>query len=172
MRRDGSIRLEKGPRIALPKPRRLWDSCVVIDYLGGNDAVAEACSNIIAQAERGEIEIVVSALATVEVAYLRGLDDQDSEATIAELFGRDYMIPAAVDVRVAAEARRLIRKYRNGPKIKPADATHLATALQWNIPIIETTDPDLLRLDRLEGNPPITIRLPFYEGTTRMPGFG
>ncbi len=154
----------------MAKPIRLWDSCVILDYLGGNDAVAQACSNIIAQAERGELEIMVSALATVEVAYLKGLDDQASEAMITEFFGRDYMIPATVDVRVATEARGLIRKYRNGPKIKPADATHLATAIQWNIPVIETTDPGLLRFDQLEGNPRIAIRQPFYEGPRPIPG--
>ena len=154
----------------MAKPIRLWDSCVIIDYLGGNDAVRQACSNIIAQAERGELEIMVSALATVEVAYLRGSSDQDSEAMIIELFGRDYMIPAAVDVRVATEARRLIRKYRSVPKIKPADATHLATAIQWNIPVIETTDPGLLRFDQLEGNPRITIRQPSFEGPRPLPG--
>ena len=154
----------------MAKPIRLWDSCVIIDYLGGNDAVRQACSGIIAQAERGELEIMVSALATVEVAYLRGLSDQDSEAMITELFGRDYIIPAAVDVRVATEARRLIRKYRSGPKIKPADATHLATAIQWSIPVIETTDPDLLRFNQREGNPRITIRQLSYEGLRPIPG--
>ncbi len=154
----------------MPLPRRLWDSCVIIDYLGGREDVARACSEIIDQAERGEIEIVVSVIATIEVAYLAGSDDQDSEARIRELFGRRYIIPAAIDVRVASLARHLIRKYRSGPKIKPPDAAHLATALQLNIPVVETTDPDLLRLDGLEGDPPITIRFPFYEGPMRMQG--
>ena len=150
--------------------RRLWDSCVIIDYLAGRAEAAEACQKIIAQAERGELEIVVSAIATIEVAYLEGFNDQDAEAMIRELFGRSYIIPVAIDVQVASLARDLIRKYRVGLKLKPPDATHLATAIQWNIPVIETTDPDLLRLDGLEGAPPITIRQPLYEGTIPMPG--
>ena len=116
------------------------------------------------------MEIVVSAMATIEVAYLEGLDDQDSEAKIRELFNREYIIPVAIDVGVAFIARELVRKYKVGPKIKPPDAAHLATAIQWRIPMVETTDADLLRLDGLEGDPLITIRRPLYEGTLRMPG--
>ena len=153
----------------MPLPRRLWDSCVIIDYLAGS-AKAEACNKIITQAERGELEIVVSTIATIEVAYLRGHDDQDSEARIRELFEREYVIPVAVDGRVASTARSLVRKYKSDPKLEPADAAHLATAIQWGIPVIETTDPDLLRLSRQEGTPPITIRRPLYEGPVRMPG--
>ena len=116
------------------------------------------------------MEIVVSAMETIEVAYLEGLDDQDSEAKIRQLFDREYIIPVAIDVGVASIARELVRKYKVGPKIKPPDAAHLATAIQWRIPVVETTDPDLLRLDGLEGDPLITIRRPHYERTLRMPG--
>ena len=54
----------------MPNPRRLWDSCTIIDYLAGKTDVADACSKVIEQAERGELEIAVSVLATFEVAYL------------------------------------------------------------------------------------------------------
>jgi predicted nucleic acid-binding protein len=155
----------------MPTPRRLWDSCTIIDYLAGTTGVGETCAKIIEQAERGELEILVSAVATIEVAYLQGSNDEDSEARIRELFGRSYIIPVAIDVQVASTARELTRKYRHGPKIKPLDAAHLATAIQWKIPLIETTDPDLLRLDGREGQPRITIRPPLYEGPDRMPGF-
>ena len=154
----------------MPPIRRLWDSSVILGYLAGHTEVAENCSRIIEQAQRGELEIVVSTMAATEVAYLEGSSDQDSEAKIRGFLSWDYIIPVALDVRVAATARELVRRYRNGPKLKPADAIHLATALQLRISILETTDPDLLRLDRLEGNPLITIRLPLYEGPNRMPG--
>ena len=154
----------------MPGPRRLWDSSVIIGYLGGQKDIAAACNNIISRAERGELEIVVSTVATIEVAYLEGVDDQTSEAMIRELFDRECIIPVAIDVRVAAIARGLVRKYKSGPKLKPADATHLATAIQWKIPVLETTDPDLLRLDALEGNPRITIRRPLFEGMIPMAG--
>ena len=155
----------------MPGQRRLWDSSVIIGYLAGEEDLAEPCENIIENAERGEIEIVISVEAGIEVAYLDGRNDETSEAMIRELFDRDYIIPAGVDMRIAAVARELIRKYRNGPKLKPKDATHLATAIQWRIPILETKDPDLLRLDGREGDPTIMIRRPLYEGTRRMVGF-
>ena len=154
----------------MPGPRRLWDSSVVIGYLAGQADIADACGNIISRAEKGELEIVVSALATIEVAYLEGMDDQTSESMIRDLFSRDYIIPVAIDVHVAAIARGLVRKYKTGPKLKPPDAAHLASAIQWKIPVLETTDPDLLRLDGLEGSPAIIIRRPLYEGPIPMPG--
>ena len=133
--------------------------------------MAEPCGNIIDQAERGEVEIVTSALATIEVAYLVGHDDEDSELKIQEFFSRPYVIQAAIDVGVADIARNLIRKYREGPKLRSADAAHLATAIQHQIPLVETTDTELLRLNKQEGNPLIVIRKPFYEGPHRMSGF-
>lgn len=154
----------------MPGGRRLWDSCVVIGYLAGNSQIQTDCERIIQQAQRAQTEIAVSIMATIEVAYLQGYSDPDSEALIKEFFGRNYVVPIGIDTRIAEVSRVLIRTYRNGPKIKPPDAIHLATALHWNIPIIESTDPDLLRLDRLEGNPPITIRQPLYEGPQELPG--
>lgn len=53
-------------------PRRLWDSSVIIGYLAGSLEVAEDSTLIVEQAEQGELEIVVSAMATIEVAYLEG----------------------------------------------------------------------------------------------------
>ena len=152
----------------MPADRRLWDSSVIIGYLAGQEDLRQNCEGIISLAERGEVEILVSAMATIEVAYLDSMDDQESEEKISELFARDYVIPVAIDARVSAIARGLIRKYRTAPKLKPPDATHLATAVQWKIPVIETTDPDLLRLDSREGDPLIVIRKPFYSGTIPM----
>ena len=150
--------------------RRLWDSSVVIGYLAGYPRIADACKNINSRAERGELEVVVSALATIEVAYLQGVDDITAERLIQEFFGREYVVPVAIDVRIAHNARTLVRKYKHGPSLKPLDAAHVATAIQWSIPVLETTDDGLLRFDGLEGNPPVTIRRPLAEGNYRMPG--
>lgn len=146
----------------MPQPqRRLWDSCVIIGYLAGSTGAYQDCRQIIARAEQGELEIVVSAIATIEVAYLKGKSDADSEAMIREFFSRDYIVTVSVDPPVTAIARRLVRVHRStNTRLRPPDATHLATALHVGIPLIETTDPHLLRLDGLEGNPPIRIREP------------
>ena len=154
----------------MPPPRRLWDSSVILGYLAGYAEMSDTCKAILLQAERGETEIVISLMAAVEVAYLEGSNDQDSENRIREFLGRRYIIPVAVDVRLAASARELVRRYRHSPSLKPADAIHWATALHLNIPILETTDGDFLRFHELEGTPPITIRRPLYEGPQRFPG--
>ena len=154
----------------MPAERRPWDSSVIIGYLAGQADISDACEGIISRAELREVEIFVSAMATIEVAYLEGLGDEASEDKIAELFSRDYIIPAAVDTPVSAIARGLIGRYRAGPRLKPPDAAHLATAIQWQVSVVESTDPDLLRLDRREGTPPIIIRRPLYEGPLRIPG--
>ena len=151
--------------------RRLWDSCVVIGYPAGYPALEWVCSQIIQQGERGNLEIIVSEMAKVEVAYLSGHSDSESEAMIREFFSRDYVIPVSVDDPVSTLARNLIRKYRNEIRIEPADAIHLATAIQWSIPVIETTDDRLLRFDGREGSPAIRVRTPVYEGAEDFPNF-
>ena len=146
-------------------PRRLWDSCIILGYLSGQTGIKTDCEQIIQQAERGELEIATSTLAQAEVAYIQGLSPRDSEALIQEFFTRKYVVPIAFDIAVARIARRLIRDHSG---LKPSDAVHMATALQWRLPIIETTDPDLLSLNEKEGNPGLIIRRPRYEGPARM----
>jgi predicted nucleic acid-binding protein len=126
------------------------------------------CPKIIEQAGRGETEIAVSMIAQVEVSYLEGYSDQQSEARIKEFFSRDYIIPVAIDTPLAAIARNLVRKYRDTYRVRPPDAIHLATAIQHHISLIETTDRDLLNLNGLEGSPPITVRRPRYTGPSRL----
>lgn len=150
-------------------PRRLWDSNLVLSYLSGDTQVQPDCDLIITQAEQGQLELVVSTMTQAEVAFLQGLSDSDSEAKIREFFSRNYVITASYDITVAKIARRLIRTYR--PNFKAPDAVHMATALLWHIPILETTDTDLLRLDRKEGNPPLIIQKPKYQGKQPLPGF-
>lgn len=146
-------------------PRRLWDSCIVLGYLSGQQDIKTDCEQIIEQAERGELEIMVSTIASAEVAYLPGLSSSDSELKIQEFFSRGYVIPAAFDISLTKTVRRLIREYQG---LKPLDAIHIATALQWQIPIIETTDPGLLALNGKEGSPKLVIRPPLYQGPVKL----
>lgn len=154
----------------MPASRRLWDSSVVIGYLAGDQRLSPVCPQIIQQAESGETEILVSQMAVAETAYLKGLSDEDSERLIREFFGREYIIPVNVDGPISSIAQSLVRKYRNNPGIKPPDAVHLATAILWQIPILETVDQPFTRFDRLEGSPLVSIRFPLYDGRQRIPG--
>lgn len=144
--------------------QRLWDANLVLDYLSGNQLVQPDSDLIIEQAQKGEVEIVVSTIAEVEVAYLKGFSSSDAEAKIQEFFSRDYVVVTTFDSPIARIGRRLIRDY----SLQPADAAHLATAIRWHIPILETSDPDLLKLSEKEGNPLIVIQKPTYKGTLPM----
>ena len=148
----------------MPPPRRLWCSCIVIGFLAGEEALQEHCPHIIEQARMGQLEIVVSAVAMAETAYLKELPPQEAEALIQEFFAPDYIVPVAVDPTVARAARAHIRQHH----LKSLDAIHLATAEVWRFPILETTDTDLLRLDRQVGNPRMQIRKPLYEEPSRL----
>ena len=115
----------------MPSQRRVWDSSVVIGYLAGYPEMAEDCRLIIEQAERGELEILVSAMATIEVAYLAGSDDEDSELRIREFFSRNYIVPVTIDVRVASVARDLWTE---------GSAHHFSASLRTSSQIIFTTE--------------------------------
>ncbi len=146
-------------------PRRTWDSSIVIGYLAGYPDFKTECDLIIDSAVKGDCEILVSTIAEVEAAYLVGYSDEDSEAKIKEFFSRSYVVVAAYDQPVAAAARRLIRQGKaQQRKLSSHDAIHLATCEVHHIPILETTDPDLLRWNQIIGNPPIIVRKPVFEG--------
>lgn len=167
-------------------PERLWDSSVILAYLGGVPKAKKACELILKQGEREELILHVSTMAQSEVAFLPGYSNLESEDLVKEFFSRKYIKTILFDILVARESRKLIRKYRSSnineqplfcptcnkrinSGLKPPDAIHLASALIWNIPILETYDPDLLKLNGKEGNPPIIIREPLYEGTLPLP---
>ena len=155
----------------MPPQRRLWDANVVLDYLSGNEKVQPDCGLIIQRAERGEVEIVVSTIAEAEVAFLPGFSAHDAESKILEFFSRNYVITAAFDSPIARIARRLIRQYRLQD---PSDAVHWATAIRWQVPVLETNDSHLLDVSGKEGNPPVVTQRPTYQGTLSLfpPGTG
>ena len=154
----------------MPSPRRLWDSNIVLDYLGGRDEHMEAMAGILGQGTQGNLEIVVSTLAIAEVAYLDGFTDERAEQRIREFFGREYVIVAAIDERVGEVTQGVVRKYHRQGRVNPRDALHLATAIRYGVPIVETTDKGFLFFDRLEGEPAVRVRHPLYEGNLPLPG--
>jgi predicted nucleic acid-binding protein len=143
-------------------PRRVWCACTIVDYLEGT-ARARDCELIAEQAKRRELEIVVSTISMGEVAKINGLTDADAELKIRQFFEEYWVVPVAFDITVAEKVRELIRKY--GPGLKACDAIHAATALQYGISLLETFDqPMINRLSGKEGNPPLELRFPKYDG--------
>jgi predicted nucleic acid-binding protein len=72
-------------------------------------------------------------------------------------FQHEYIVLRAVDRFIAEQARELIWKYG----VKPKDSIHLATAIRWRIPTIDSfDDTDMGSLDGKLGDPAIRIGHP------------
>lgn len=137
--------------------RRMWCSCTIIDYLKGAER-AQPCIEILSHMREGSQEIVTSIIAEAEVAHLGDSVEHDTaEQMIKEFFSRRYVVRVPFDRLMAEDVRRLIRTHRG---LTTLDAAHIATALRWRVPLLETYDNRLLDLDGLEGNPPLAIREP------------
>ena len=106
-------------------------------------------------------EIVTSVLAEAEVAHLgTQVPHETAEGMIREFFERSYVVRTPFDRMIAEDVRRLIRSHRG---LTTLDAVHVATALRWRVPVLETYDDRLLALDKTEGNPPLIIRQPKWD---------
>jgi predicted nucleic acid-binding protein len=110
------------------------------------------CRPVLTAAEKGAIEIVVSALCLVEVLCKNrdaGIDDQK----VRDYFDNAYILLVSVDKLVGDRARRLMLD--GHPKLKPPDAIHLATAAIANAAELHTFDDRLLgldnKIDKLDG---------------------
>ena len=147
----------------MPKPRRLWCSCVVIDYLKGEPR-AKPCEEIIEHGVKGELEIAVSMLAHAEVVKVGGT--AADEAMIHEFFNRPYVVSIQVDRRVAEEARRLIRL---GLMKKPLDAVHAASATIHRISVLETYNLKDFANVAGQGSPALVVREPIWDGQGSLP---
>jgi len=126
-----------------------------------------ACSHLIEQAQRGEIEIWTSAFTYAEVykrhcsgasVGIAPIDDKSFEDYIEQ----DFVQLVQVDADVGRAARRLLRQY---PTIgKPQDATHVASALLMDVHELHTFDrQDLLALDGkipCQDGVPLRIKVP------------
>lgn len=149
--------------MATSPSRVAWDSCTWIAYIqserifgpDGKTVIEDRgrmCRPVLEAAERGIAEIVVSAIALVEVLARNravGVDDQK----VRDFFDNDYILLVNVDKHLGDFARRLM--LAGHPGLKPLDAIHLATACVANAEEFHTFDDGLLVLDgaidRLDG---------------------
>ncbi len=126
-------------------PRRYWDSCAFLAWLLPEPEREDTCHSVLRAAEDGELEIVTSAITLTEVIKLKGKPElkADYEKKIADFFKNDFIILRNVDRFVALSAQRLVWEHNVAPK----DAIHVATALHWKIPVLDTFDDGLLGLN-------------------------
>ena len=122
---------------------RAWDAVVIMDYLAGTQRSRDyKLREIVADAAANQSKILVSRLATAEVAFF-GNDRNEHvvEPEIVKFFSSTVIVVADVTDAVARLARRLVRDFR----FDGADAVHVATAILFGVPRIETFDGNMIR---------------------------
>lgn len=122
--------------------RIYWDSNAFLAWLQVEKSHEAACRDTLTAAQNGEFMIVTSALTIAEVLWLRGAPrlTEDKAEILNRFFRRSCIRVVNLDRRIAQKAQRLV--WENG--IKPKDSVHVATALQYHCPILETFDAGLI----------------------------
>jgi hypothetical protein len=107
---------------------------------------------VLEAAERGEVEIVVSALTLAEVLWMKNSPRLPAEERqrIRDFFKREYILVVDVNRRVAEMAQDVVWKH----SVKPKDAVHVASALLARAEYLDTFDGELIKLSgKVGGNP-------------------
>lgn len=140
--------------MAASPERVYWDSCCWIALIlseraprpdGTVENRGALCRNVIANAEKGGVEIFTSALSLIEVN--KGQDHGAGPTTdrIKDFFENDYIVVVNLDRQVGELGRELMQK--GDSKLKPAYASHLAAAAIASVNEMRTFDDKLLALD-------------------------
>ncbi len=137
---------------------------------GGHEDRDALCRGVIADAVSGRVEIATSTLSLVEVCKVdaSARDDRD---LLFDFFRHSWVLMVSVDTEVGQIARSLMMGRHRG--LKPADATHIASAIVAEATELQTFDGRLLALDSVIQRPngaTLPIRRPrFVNG--QMPLF-
>lgn len=103
----------------------------------------EVSARILRAAERGDLTIVASTLVIAELVHAPGrpeLVTPEHDAAIERRFLNDWTELVELDVEIAIRARRVAREHG----LKPADAVHVATALQADADVFLSWDDHFL----------------------------
>ncbi len=130
----------------------------LLSWLQEEDNQAAKCQEVLALAERGEIEIITSVFTLTEVLRLRPKDALPAErrGKVEGLFNRSSIQTMMLTRRIAKVARDLA--WDHG--IHPRDSVHVASAIAAKITVLNTFDKKLIGKSGLIGNPAITIEEP------------
>ena len=146
----------------LSKPLHYWDSCTFLAVLKNeNDKISE-CLSVMKAAKSGEIMIVTSALTFIEVIRLeKGKPklSKDVEEKIRAFFKHEWIYVYDVNRKIGELARDLMWQHES---LKPKDATHVATAIQAKVDVLDTFDDGLLKLSGILGDPLLPIKRPYF----------
>jgi len=138
-----------------------WDSCLFTDYINATPGHVELIAPILEKAiQDGTIQIVVSSVATVEVAFAaqersQHVLDTRVEETIDGLWSQHFIEVVEFHSYIARRARELIRwSVGEGIRtLKPMDAIHLATAMYAGVSEVHTFDQQLPSFEQPVGCP-------------------
>lgn len=147
-------------------PLHYWDSCTFLGFLKGEPDKLDACTSVLKHAEQGSIKIVTSSIALVEVIKLRRKPPilKDDEEKIRRFFQHKWIILLDAERKVAELSRDIV--WEHG--LKPYDAIHVATAIRAKVDRIDTFDPDVIKLSKKVGDPPIIIGEPSLPFQTEL----
>lgn len=105
---------------------------------------AALCRPVLQAAEKGNVEIVASSVALVEV-ICKDKDASIDDQRVRDYFDNDYIFLVSADKDVCDLARQLMLAGHAG--LRAADAIHVATACISNAEELHTFDDNLLALD-------------------------
>jgi predicted nucleic acid-binding protein len=144
---------------------RYWDTGPFLAWLKEEAHRLADVEPVIKAAESGRVRLITSSVTLIEVVKLDqkhaaiAVPPEDAEK-IRQYFLRSYISIRVFDRPTATLARQLIWEHN----LKTRDAMHLATAVRWRIPLLETFDgDDLIPLSGMVGNPAIEIRPPRWD---------
>ena len=144
--------------------RIYWDACCFISILN-KDEHAERCLQVLEEAERGDVQLVVSSLTMGEVVRPKGsatpLPREKREQVLA-FFEQDYIALVNLDREIVRLSLDLC--WDHG--FKSRDALHIAAAKAVRCDVFETHDVRLLKLG--EGIEGIVFRKPVGAGQSEM----
>lgn len=140
--------------------RRYWDSSCFLAWLKAEPDKIDDCRGIIQACENGKLQLITSTFTLAEVLFLKPAPriPMAESQKIRAFFERRYIIPISLDRNVAEKAQDLFWEYG----LKPQDAVHAASAFFSGVKILDTFDPDFLRLNQKIGNPPMQIGRPHF----------
>ncbi len=150
------------------KPLHYWDSCAFLALLKNEADKIDECKSVIKAAKDRKVTIVTSALTFIEVIKLeKGKPklSKDVEEKIRDFFKHEWIYIYNVDRKIGELARDLMWQYEG---LKPKDATHVATAVQAKVDVLETFDDGLIKLSGKVGNPLLPIRRPFFSNQLEL----
>lgn len=143
--------------------RRYWDSACFIAWFKEEPGRAETCGSVLEAAQAGDVQIVTSAFTITEELYPQGGErlSERHRKLVTTFFRRPEFVFVQVDRFLAEAAQRYVWDFG----VRPKDAVHVASAIYAAVPVPETYDGGLIKLNgRLGGNPVLAVREPVPAG--------